>query len=561
MSVVLGLNEFFHDTAAALAVDGRVVALIEQERLDRRKHATGFALLGPPPWEAIDWCLDRAGLRYADVDHIAVSYDADALRSLSVLRDLIGGNLQRTSILGTLRNRFRHHDPALNFLGGLTVGMARRKAFLHQLARRCKAPISAVNHHMAHAASAYFPSGKEDATVIVVDGMGDASPTTIWEGRGDKLTLRELYDDPRESLGVLYRTISLALGFSFMDAGKTMGLSAYGRHRPDFDAMLQVGDERYHIDWERIRWLQQEYARKDGELTEIHKDLAASVQHQLEEAGVVLARKGMARTGSRNVCLAGGVSLNCNMNSRIRLDTEAESVFVQPGAMDMGCALGAALVTAARLGDKPSREFSVYTGPSFSDREIEMALREKGLPFRRVEDPAREAADLLAERKVIGWFQGPMEFGPRALGARSILANPDRYETRDRVNRFKRREMWRPLAPAILEEKAGDWVEHPVRSPYMTFTFRYHPEQAKRVPAVVHTDGTARIQTVSSCDLPVYYDLIRHFEARTGIPIVMNTSYNDRGEPIVCTPAQAVRTFLRMELDALVAGPFIATVK
>ena len=560
MSVVLGLNEFFHDTAAALVVDGRVAGLIEQERLDRRKHAEGFALLGPPPWEAIDWCLERAGMRRADVDQIVVSFDADLVRALGVLRDLFQGNRRRTTPWQTLLNRSHLSDPALNFLGGLTWGMARRAAFLRRLSRSCRAPITTVNHHQAHAASAYFPADVDHGAVIVMDGMGDASPTTIWEGRGDELLLRELYPDAQDSLGILYRTISLALWFHFMDAGKTMGLSAYGTPRPEFDAMLEVGPERYRIHWDVVRRITGLHRRRRGELTTLHKDLAASVQARLEEAGLLLARRAMARTGSREICLAGGVALNCNTNSRIRLETDAASVYVQPGAMDMGCALGAALLGAARLGESPERGFSVYSGPSYPSQEVEDALSRSGLRYRRVADPAQEAAERLARREVVAWFQGAMEFGPRALGARSILANPDRIETRDRVNRVKQREAWRPLAPVILEEKLGEWVEDPVRSPYMTFTFRFKPHQATRVPAVVHVDGTARVQSVSGQDLPVFHAVLQRFEALTGIPVLMNTSFNNRGEPIVCSPLEAIRTYRTMQVDALIIGSFVATI-
>jgi len=507
---------------------------------------------------AIHWCLQRAGIDYSDIDVIAVSFDADALRALGMLADLVRGNLRRTSLRRTLGHRIRQHDPALNFIGGLTAGMARRKLFLDKLSRLCDAPVTAVNHHLAHAASAFFPSGAEHAAVIVLDGMGDASPTSIWEGRRDVLRLREMVPSPFDSLGVLYRSISLALGFGFMDAGKTMGLAAYGRPRSPLRQMLRVEQGGYRIDWQVVRRLSVEHGRRSGELQDVHRDLAASLQLQLEHAGVALARRATTLCDSRHVCLAGGVALNCNMNSRIQQQEGVADVFVQPGAMDMGCALGAALAEAARRGDRIERSFSVYTGPSYSDGEIELALRERGLRYQRVGDPAAVAAELLAERRIIGWFQDRMEFGPRALGARSILAHPDRLQTRDRVNRLKRRESWRPLAPAILEERLPDWMEGTERSPFMTFTYRFRGGQAERVPAVVHVDGTARVQSVASSDLPIFHALIELFEQRCGIPIVLNTSFNERGEPIVCTPGEAASTFERCGLDALVIGPFVA---
>jgi carbamoyltransferase len=560
VTVVLGLNEFFHDTAAALVVDGRIAALVEQERLDRRKHAAGFALMGGPPTEAIEWCLAEAGLEHRDVDVIAVSFDADGPRALRILGDLVRGNRRHASVRGTLRNRFSLHDPALDFVGGLTWGVRRRRRYLQALADRCGARLVTVNHHLAHAASAFYPSGFDDAAVVVLDGMGDVSPTTVWEGRGDQLRLGSMVQDPHESLGILYRTISLALGFSFMDAGKTMGLAAHGEPREPFLSMLRPAGRGYRIDWDVVRAIGEQHLGHRGELTDVHRDVAASLQHQLERVGVALARGAMELTGSRRICLAGGVALNCNMNSRILLEAGVDELYVQPGAMDMGCALGAALVAAQRSGDEPSREFSVYSGPGVDDGEVEAALKRHGLRYEKVEDPAAAAADMLARRHIVGWVQGPMEFGPRALGSRSIVANPDRLATRDRVNQLKKREAWRPLAPAVLEERLQEWMPRAVRSPYMTLTFDFLPEQARRVPAVVHEDGSARVQSVCAEDHPEYHALIARFEERTGLPVILNTSFNRRGEPIVCTPADAVDSFLGLGLDALVAGSFVARV-
>lgn len=558
MSVVLGLNEFFHDTAACVVVDGRVAALVEQERLDRRKHAPGFALKGPPPWEAIRWCLQQAGLSMRQVDRIAVSFDAGGGRPLRLLAGLFTGNLQRSHPLDTLRNRTKLGDPAGDFVSGLTLGMRRRRAFLSELSGLCEAPIEVVDHHRAHAASTAWPSGFEHAAVIVLDGMSDASPTTLWEGRPDGLRLLRQVATPRDSLGVLYRTVSLALGFRFMDAGKTMGLAAHGEPRAPFLDMLRVVDGGYHIDWKLVRKLCHRHGRTRGELRQVHKDMAASVQHQLERTGEALAHEALRLSGARHVALAGGVALNCNMNAAILALPEVQGVYVQPGAMDQGCALGAALEVAHRLGDQPrAGDFSVYTGAHWTDEEIERALQARDATYERVEDPAHAAAELLAQRKIVGWFQGPMEFGPRALGARSVLGNPDLRETRDRVNRLKGREDWRPLAPSVLADALDDWFEDAAPSPHMILTFRFLQQQAPRVPAVVHEDGSARVQSVSASDHPAYHRLISAFHERTGLPMVLNTSFNRRGEPIVSTPAQALDSFEAMAIDALVIGPFL----
>ncbi len=558
MTVVLGLNEFFHDTAACVVVDGRVAALMEQERLDGRKHASGFALCGPPPWAAIRWCLERAGLSLEQVDRIAVSFDADRVGALGMLAGLVTGNLRRSHPLDTLRNKTALNDPASDFVRGLTQGMTRRRGFLRELSQRCDAPVQVIDHHRAHAASAFWPSGFEHAAVVVLDGMSDSWPTTLWEGRRGALRLLRPGAEPGESLGVLYRTVSLALGFGFMDAGKTMGLAAYGQARAPFLDMLQVSAAGYHIDWRCVRRLCRRHGRRGGELRQDHRDMAASLQHQLERAGEVLARRALRLSGASRICLAGGVALNCNMNARILALPEVEAVYVQPGAMDQGCALGAALALAGSLGERPAcAGLSVYTGDSPDEDEILRELRASGLAYQRVADPAIAAAALLAERRIVGWVQGPMEFGPRALGSRSILANPDRVETRDRVNRLKGREPWRPLAPSVLEDQLAGWFEAPAPSPHMTLTERFVPAMAQRVPAVVHHDGTARVQSVSAGDHPRYHALIGEFHRLTGLPMVLNTSFNIRGEPIVHTPRQALESFEALRIDALVMGDFV----
>lgn len=562
--VILGLNEFFHDTAAAVVVEGRLAALVEQERLDRRKHAPGFALGGPPPWEAIEWCLAESGLAWTDVDRIALSFDADTLRALGILASVVRGNLERTPLRNTLHHRMRLQDPALRFLDGLTVGMARRRRFLRRLSRRCRAPVTVVDHHRAHAASAFFPSGFSRAAVLVLDGMGDATPTSIWIGREGsdqggsgpraRLDLRWLEPRSHQSLGILYRTLSLALGFSFMDAGKTMGLAAYGRPRRPYTHVLRPTEQGYHIDWPLVRRLVGGLARTSGELRQVHRDLAASLQDRLEATGEALAQRALALARTDRICLAGGVALNCNMNSRIRALPQVNGLFVQPGAMDMGGALGAALWESVRAGHAVDRSFSVYTGPGGSEARIDAALRNRGCRVETVSDPAVEAAERLARGQVVAWFQGRMEFGPRALGARSILAHPGTEAMRDRVNRIKQREPWRPLAPSIRASRMGDWFSTWGPSPHMTLTFPFRPEVRERVAGVIHVDGTARVQSVSEADHPLFHRLLCAFEDRTGLPLVLNTSFNRRGEPIVCTPEQALDTFLAGGADALVMG-------
>ena len=558
MAYVLGINEFFHDTSAALVQAGKPLAIIEEERLTRVRHAPGFALGGAAPYHAMDWCLESAGIGAEDVDCVAVSFDLSMLGSLGMLKDIICGNLRRTPFLNTLKQRFISKDPAMNFITGLTWGYAtRRRRFLRSLRERFKRVVF-VDHHLSHAASAFRLSGFESANIIVIDGMGDRGPTSLYFGDGDGIHVVEQYP-PLESLGVLYRTITLILGFSFFHAGKTMGLAAYGEPDPELAKMLEITDGGYHVNWKVVKALGKKHARFGGDLLEVHKNLAATLQDRLEEAALALSKKLYERTGSRNLCMAGGVALNCNMNARLLGSEWVDDIFIQPGAMDMGCALGAALEANAQLESFHNERLeSAYAGPEYADDEIKAALESAGVPYSDVGTTMPEvAADLLAKGKAIGWFQGRSEFGPRALGNRSILADPRSTEVRDRINVIKSREAWRPLAPAVLAEKAAEWFVSPAPSPFMTLTFSFRPEVRDKVAGVTHVDGSARVQTVRSDVNPQFHRLIQCFEERTGVPMVLNTSFNAQGDPIACAPADAIATFHKLPLDTLCIGRYL----
>jgi len=552
---VLGINELYHDCSAALVEDGRLVGVVEEERLDRVKHTPGLCWGGEPPDRSVRWCLDEFGLRDSDIDAVALSYQMNAYLALKTIVDAVLANVRRLRVKDIVNQRIRSGDPAASVVYGNLVGyFGARRAYLRRLEERFGRVVH-VPHHLAHASSTFRMSGFDRANILVVDGLGEDNSTSLFLGEGDRIHGPFETYSQYQSLGMLYKTITFLLGFGYFGDGKTMGLSSYGRFRPEYADILSVTDGGYRIHLERIRHLSP-HARKDpgAPITREHEDIARTVQVLLERACAALAANLFRRTGSRNLCLAGGVALNCNMNSVLQRQPFIDRVFVQPGAMDMGTAIGAALEVSSRMGANTRNPLHhVFYGPRHDRVEVERAVSDAGLSARPMSwiNLVRRVAKRLEEGKVVGWFNGRLEFGPRALGARSILGSPTSADLRDRVNRIKQRELWRPLAPSVLLEDLGDWFEDAVASPFMTFTFRFRPNQAQRVPGVVHTDGTARIQTVDEQGNPAYCALIREFKRRTGIPMVLNTSFNRRHEPIVCTPGQAIDTYLATDMDCL----------
>jgi carbamoyltransferase len=556
MSCIIGINEFLHDVSAAIVVDGRLKGAIEEERLSRQKHHLGSGFAGDHPVRSIQWCLDAFDVKESDVDELVFSFSLNGWRSFRILLDTFYGSFTRMRVLDTLRQRFVAKDPAMNMIYGLTVGYnLNRRRFVNECKSRFR-KVSFMKHHEAHAASTYLVSGFDHANILVVDGMGDETATSLWVGEGNKIRKIEQYH-PLDSLGIIYRTVSLLCGFVYMDAGKTMGLSAYGTHRPELRKFIDVRDDGFKIVPSHLKTLSR-HARYNSELQDIHKDMAASVQKGLEDAGLALVKKLYKTTGYKNLCLAGGVALNCVMNSILLNSPYVDDVYIQPAAMDQGAAIGSALKTAIEYGHDGRMEMDhAYWGPEYSDGEIEQVLQSQNLKYHKCDGVEQETAELLNQNNIVGWFQGKMEFGPRALGNRSVLAAPVSEEIRDRVNKLKGRELWRPLAPSVLYEKMGDWFRNPYPSRFMTLNFDFLPEQTKKVPAVVHVDGSARVQTVHKNTNPEYYKLIQEYEKLSGIPILLNTSFNYRGEPIVCTPENAVNSFLKMNLDYLVIGSFV----
>lgn len=556
---VLGVNECFHDNSSALVCDGELICSIEDERLDRIKHTAGICWGGKPPYGSIDWCLREAGLKPGQIDAVAYSVDMNAYLALEQLTKSVLFSYKKMSLKNIMKLRFGRRDLNAGFLQGLTYGyFIKRKQFLKEMRRRFpNARFFDVKHHLAHAASAFRLSGFDKANIIVVDGLGERYSTSLYVGEGNVISEPIRQYTYTQSLGAMYKNITFYLGFGYFQEGKTMGLSSYGEFVEKYADIVNITDGTYEVDLNAIKALGK-HARYEGELQKVHKDIAMTLQTLLERVGVQLAKTLYERTGYRNVCLGGGVALNCCMNSAILNSPYVDHIYVQPAAMDNGTALGAALEGYARMGfNSKSQMTHVYWGPEYNDEEIEKAIKSLGFPYRRVDDICKEVAQLLVDQKIVGWFQGKMEIGPRALGARSIVADPRDPDMKDKVNVVKSRELWRPLAPSVLEEKVSDWFKNPYPSPFMNLNLYFKEEVRGKVPSVVHVDGSARVQTVSKKTNPLYHRMISEFENLTGIPIVLNTSYNTRGEPIVCTPSEGLRTFEVTGMDCLAIGSFI----
>lgn len=562
----LGINAAFHDSSACLVHDGRVVAAVEEERFTRIKHAkrpvpfSAYEL----PYHAVDFCLREADIELADLDHIAYAYDpAQRLqgRAASGVTLSFEPSAQPPAgwdspweplLISYILNAPRH------LVDGVPHHLRER------FGKRDRMPYRwhFVDHHLAHEASAFLPSPFAEAAVMTLDGRGERVTTSYAIGRGNRLERIGQVEFPH-SLGLLYEDVTRHLGFLHSsDEYKVMALASFGapRYVAKLRGLLALDDDGgYRIAPRELDALVGP-ARAPGEpLAQRHFDIARSLQQLLEETVLALAGWLHRRTGLADLCLAGGVALNCAMNGRLLREAAFRRIWVQPAAGDAGTALGAALHVDARERGDDTRRYAMdhaFLGPRYSDAAIEEFLHRSKLAYRRLHD-MDEVAALLVNDRIVGWFQGGMEFGPRALGARSILASPLSPAMQVRLNALKDREDFRPLAPAVLEEEAGRWFAGCGYAPFMLFTYYALAERRRRIPAVVHVDGTARVQTVNREQNPRYYDLLKAFAARTGVPILINTSFNTLGEPIVCTPRDALACFATSPLDALVMGSFL----
>jgi carbamoyltransferase len=554
---VLGINSVFHESSAALLVDGRVVAACEEERFNRVKHGKPAQIDNPQelPEQAIRFCLNHAGLKTSDIDRVAYSFDP---------------RLRRTEYRADWWPDSQMEDTFLKCLG--EVGDAADRLIGRKLGRALKF----VPHHLAHAASAYYPSGFDAAAILVIDGIGEAACSTLAQGEGVRIEPVETFSYPH-SLGFVWERASDYLGFSPYDASKTMGLAAYGDpdvYRRQVASVIQVSEEGYQVDLGALGFpsfnlrgfelLLGPKREPDEEILARHMDFAAALQEATNAAVLALVRRLERSVGLKRLCVAGGVALNCVTNDLIRKASAYSDIFIPSAPHDAGTAIGAALAvhSAEQRVRPPPSGATPYLGPQFNEREVLDAVKQAGLTPRRSKNTAQEAADMIADGNIVGWFQGRMEFGPRALGNRSLLADPRRPDTRAILNnRVKHREDYRPFAPSVLAERADEWFEvgpHLASHEYMLFACAAKAEYRERIPAVLHQDGTARVQLVRPAANPRFHELISRFFARTGVPLVLNTSFND-SEPIVCTPAHAIATFRKAGLDALFMGDICLT--
>jgi carbamoyltransferase len=534
---VLGVNAVFHDPAAALVVDGVTVAAAEEERFSRRKH--GKAPVPFSTWElperAISWCLSRGGLEAADLDAVAYSYDPSLAPQPSP-------------------------DPTENEWEGLrTLYAARAPRFLQALLPGLDPGcVRFVPHHVAHAASAYLAAPFERSAFVVADGRGERASYLAGRTVGGRLEVLAEQRLP-SSLGLLYEEATQHLGFRrSSDEYKVMALAAFGRptYIDDLRDHVRVhggGFTVRPVDWEQLV-----KPRKAGsDVQPEHADLAASVQLRLEEVMLELVRWLHRATGERVLVMAGGVALNCVANSHLAEHGPFDSIWVQPAAGDAGTALGAAMYAAQRMGDRVEPMPTAALGPDWSGNEIRTWLDTAHVPYERPHDVAETVGDSLARNEIVAWFQGRSEFGPRALGHRSLLADPRPKENLERLNAVKGREEFRPVAPMVLASRAAEVFDGPLPSPFMLFVHRVRPGWGPRIAAAVHVDGTARIQTVDPGDEPLVARMLGAFERRTGVPVVVNTSLNTAGRPMVDDPRDALECFGSSPIDLLAIGPFV----
>jgi carbamoyltransferase len=554
--LTLGINySQMHDSSACIVRDGELLFAVAEERISRLKHDAGF------PRNAIQACLDFAGVRAQELDEVCFGWQTAGPVYRHDLKCYATGKMPLT-YLGALNS-------TLHFMS-MWHQKSGAKRFEQQFGKT-KARMRFVDHHLAHAISAYAYSGFDDAAVVVMDGRGAWEATTIWRGRGGRIDLVLMIPFPN-SVGYFYSEFTEFLGFHRnSDEWKVMGLAPYGQPGVDLRPFIDPEDAPYQVDTKRVTGNgSQPFSEMtpllgapraaESDIDDRHKNIAYAVQDMCEKAMMSVVRMAIEKTKCRNVCLAGGVALNSKANGKILASGMVDKFFVQPAASDDGVALGAALVPYLDNGGKaPIKAMRHgYWGPSFDDGTIETNLRTYKLRYTRLQDPAATAAELLSQGKILGWFQGRMEFGPRALGSRSILADPRDPEMNAKVNNaVKFREWWRPFAPSFKKEAAGDYLESATDSPFMIVTAQVKPEMRKVIPSVTHVDGSARPQTVEKEVNPLYWRLIDEFGKRTGVPVIMNTSFNLRGEAIVHTPTDALRTFFSSGMDALVIGSFL----
>ena len=588
---VLGINAYHGDASAAIVRDGELLAAVEEERFNRCKHCAGF------PAEAIRYCLKVAGISIEEVEHVGISRDPSAHLHKKILyaatraaKSLGGGERAGAggaekggrSIFGAISERIANTAKVRDLKEDLAKHLGVQKG-------RLKARFHNVEHHRAHLASSFYVSPFERAALLSIDGFGDFISTMWGVGEGNEIEALGQVEYPH-STGILYTATTQFIGFPhYGDEGKVIGLAPYGvpRFMEEFRDMIRTEEGgrfrlnldyfRHHAEGVEMSWeegspvigriFSEEYvkrfgpAREKGEaLTDRERDIAASLQRRLEEVAFHILNHLHEKTGLTDLGLSGGVAYNSVMNGKILLNTPFKRVFVQPAAGDSGTAIGACYQIYNGILNRP-RSFvmeGAYTGPEFSEGEIRGELEKSNLQFETYSDSevTRRAARDIADGVVVGWFQGRMEFGPRALGNRSIVVDPRRADMKEILNdRIKKREPFRPFAPSILEEEVGEYFEQTHPAPTMLMVYQIREEKRARIPAVTHVDGSGRLQTVSREMNPRYYQLISDFNELTGVPVILNTSFNEN-EPVVCTPRHAIDCFMKTRMDVLYMGNY-----
>ncbi|RYG03114.1 MAG: carbamoyltransferase [Chitinophagaceae bacterium] len=573
---ILGLNAYHADSSAAIFKDGVMIAATEEERFRRIKHWAGF------PSMAIEFCLKEAGITLSQVDHIAIGRDPKAKlakKMLFLLKNPGGGfgavadRLSNAKKVSSLEDEFYALDNSID--------KTALKAKIHQ-----------VEHHRSHLASAFFASPFEEAALLSIDGSGDFSTTMIATGKGNKIDVIDSVDFPH-SAGIFYSALTQLLGFPhYGDEYKVMGLAPYGQPlyvdklrdilKFTDDGLFQLNQKYFRSAKSGIITYGEDHVpvvstlysdllpeklgpqrKKDEPLSQYHKDLAASVQRITEELIFHILNHLQKKTGLENICIAGGVAQNSVANGKLSTNTTFKNIYIPSAGHDAGISMGAALYVNNHVLGEPRKPaiYSAYTGSRFSNEEIEAYLRSRNIRYTRYSDEElyNKVTDQLIDSGVVGWFNGRAEFGPRALGGRSIIADPRRTDAKDLINsKIKRRESFRPFAPSILKEYVDEYFEVNDNVPFMEKVFPIRKEKQPGIPAVTHADGTGRLQTVDKTVSPMYYQLIETFRQKTGVPILLNTSFNEN-EPIVNTPAEALECYLRTSMDMLVLENCVVT--
>ncbi len=557
---ILGINSIFHDSSSSLITQDSIYSS-EEERFTGIKHAKKASYYNSwmLPYNAINACLKDTNLKLKDIDYIGYSFDPDSLK-IDKKNEKYTKEWFLYSLTKKIPDLIINESPLQkDILKRLTVINSNWKFYF-------------IEHHLTHAASSFFVSTFENAAILSIDGIGEKTCTLMASGQNNKIKkIKEiLYPN---SLGYFYEEITKFLGFQRNnDEYKIMALASYGKPKyynelRKLIVLKPEGEYQVNINFKKPNILGLREFRDifgnprlwDAELTERHLDIACSAQKILEDTVLHILNWLYKKTKTKNLCLAGGVALNCVLNERISNDSSFENIFIQPAANDAGTSLGAALWIKHEILNHP-REFAMehaYLGPEFDDSEIKNKLITAKIKFKKSKNICNETARFISEGKIIGWFQGRMEFGPRALGNRSILADPRIPEMKDIVNKIKGRENFRPLAPSILEEFTQEYFENDEPSPFMLFARKVKSDKTDKIPAVVHVDGTARLQTVNKKQNPLFYQLIQEFYKISGIPIVLNTSFNYKGKPIVCNIEQAIDCFFNSGLDILILGNYI----